>query len=143
MPCKVHALVRSPGDIRCGYAIGQNGDRVPRGRLPPTHGGLVLWFDNPTVNVSASDIGDSSPAGAVGCSIAPWDAGLNDNREGPGGHHSHPYSDEVAADCYAANKTRFNTAAGSGVLALLMLSISALGAIRSMRRMPSTQQRRV
>jgi hypothetical protein len=102
--------------------------------------GLFLWFDNPTVNVSASDLGDSGPAGEVGCSIAPWDAGLNDNRDGPGGEHSGPYSDEVAADCYAANKTRFNAAVGSGVLALLMLSISVVVAIRSMRRIPTTEQ---
>lgn len=102
--------------------------------------GLLLWFDNPTVNVSASDLGDSGPAGEVGCSIAPWDAGLNDNRDGPGGEHSGPYSDEVAADCYAANKTKFKAAVGSGVLGLLVLSISVVVAVRSMRRVPTTVQ---
>ena len=102
--------------------------------------GLLLWFDNPTVDVRASDLGDSGPAGEVGCSIAPWDAGLNDNREGPGGEHSHLFSDEVAADCYAANMTRFHAAVGTGVLALLLLSIGAFGAARSKRRMPITQK---
>lgn len=102
--------------------------------------GLFVWFDNPTVDVSATDLGAGGPAGEVGCSIAPWDAILNHNRDGPGGEHSHPYSDEVAADCYAANMTRFDAAVGSAVLALLILSISALVAIRSMRRMPTTQQ---
>ena len=102
--------------------------------------GLLLWFDNPTVDVRASDLGDSGPAGEVGCSIAPWDAGLNDNREGPGGEHSHPFSDEVAADCYAANMTRFHGGVGTGVLAVLLLGIGALEDARSKRRMPITQK---
>ncbi len=101
--------------------------------------GLFLLFDNPTVNVSAADLGDDGPAGEVGCSIAPWDAALNDNRDGPGGEHSHPYSDEVAADCYAASTARFKAAVGSDVLALLMLSISTLVAFRSMRPGATTQ----
>jgi hypothetical protein len=94
---------------------------------------LFLWFDNPTVNVSASDLDGSGPAGEVGCSIAPWDAGLNDNRDGPGGEHSGTYFDEVAADCYPANTTRFNAAVGSGVLALLMVSVGVIVAARSKR----------
>ena len=102
--------------------------------------GLFLWFDNPTVNVSASDIGDSGPAGEVGCSIAPWDAGLNDNRDGPGGEHSGPYSEEVAAECYSANTTRFKAAVGSGALALLMLTTGVVVAVRSTRRTPTTSQ---
>ena len=102
--------------------------------------GLFLSFDNVTVNVSASDLGESGPAGEVGCSIGPWDAGLNDNRDGPGGEHSSPFSDEVAADCYAANETRFNAAVGSSFLALLMLSISVVVAIRSGRRTPTTER---
>jgi hypothetical protein len=98
--------------------------------------GLVLWHDNPTVNVSASDLGDSGPAGEVACSIAPWDAGLNDNRHGPGGEHSGAYFDEVAAECYAANTTRFNAAVGSGVLSLLLLSVGLIAAGRSRRPVP-------
>jgi hypothetical protein len=97
-------------------------------------GALLLWFDNSTVSVSAPDLGDRRSAGEVGCSIAPWDAGLNGNRDGPGGEHSHPFSDEVAADCYAANMTRFHAALATGVLALLMLCMSALAAFRSTRR---------
>lgn len=100
--------------------------------------GLFLWFDNPTVTVSASDLGDSGPAGEAGCSIAPWDAGLNDNRDGPGGEHSGTYFDEVAAECYSANTTRFNAAVGSGVLALLMLSVGVIVAVRSMRPVSTT-----
>jgi hypothetical protein len=95
--------------------------------------GLVLWHDNPTVNVSASDFGDSGPAGEVACSIAPWDAGLNDNLSGPGGEHPGAYIDEVAAECYAANTTRFNAAVGSGVLSLLLLSAGLIAAGRSRR----------
>ena len=101
-------------------------------------GALFLWFDNPTVNVSASDIGESGPAGEVGCSLAPWDAGLNDNRDGPGGEHSGTYFDAVAAECYSANTTRFNAAVGSGVLAILVMSVGVIVAIRSTRPMPAT-----
>jgi hypothetical protein len=93
--------------------------------------GLLLGFNNPTVNVSASDVGDRGPAGEVGCSIAPWDAGLNDNRDGPGGEHSRAYSNEVATECHSASTTRFNAALGSGALAVLMLSIGVVGAVRS------------
>ncbi len=100
--------------------------------------GLFLWFDNPTVNVSASDLSDGGPAGEVGCSIAPWDAGLNDNRDGPGGEHPRTYFDEVAAECYSANTTRFSAAVGSGVLALLMLSVGVMVAVRSRRPVPAT-----
>jgi hypothetical protein len=88
--------------------------------------GLFLWFDNPTVSASASDLGESGPAGEVVCSIAPWDAGLNDNRDGPGGEHSEAYFDEVAAECYAASTRRFNAAVGSGVLALLLLGVGVV-----------------
>ena len=102
--------------------------------------GLFLWFDNPTVNVSAADLGESGPSGEVDCSIAPWDAGLNDNRDGPGGEHSRTYVDEVAAECYSANTTRFNAAVGSGVLALLVLGVGVTVAVRSMRPVPTTSQ---
>ena len=88
--------------------------------------GLYLWVDNPSVDVSAADLGASAPAGEVTCSIAPWDAGLNDNRDGPGGEHADAYVDEVAAECYSANSTRFNAAVGSGVLALLMLGAAVI-----------------
>lgn len=100
--------------------------------------GLFLWFDNPTVNVTAADLGDRGPAGEVGCSIAPWDAGLNDNRDGPGGEHSDAYVDEVAAECYSENTTRFNAAVGSGVLALLLLGVGVVVGVRSMRSRPTT-----
>ena len=95
--------------------------------------GVFLWFDNPTVDVSASDLDSGGPAGAVGCSIAPWDAGLNDNRDGPGGEHSDSYSDEVATECSSANTTRFDAALGSGVLAVLLLSVGVVAG-RSIRR---------
>ena len=95
--------------------------------------GVFLWFDNPTVDVSASDLGSRGPAGDVGCSIAPWDAGLNDNRDGPGGEHSDAYADEVAADCYSASTGRFHAALGSGVLALLVLGAGVAPAGRSVR----------
>ncbi len=97
--------------------------------------GVFLWYDNPTVNVSASDsdFGESGPAGEVGCSIAPYDAGLNDNRDGPGGMHSDAYFNEMAAECYSANTTRYRAAIGSGVLALFMLVVGVVAAARSMR----------
>lgn len=100
--------------------------------------GVFLWFDNTTVSVNASDVGDSGPAGEVGCSIAPWDAGLNGNRNGPGGEHSAAYFDEVASECYSANTTRFNAAVGSGVLALLILSAGVVVVVRSMRPLLTT-----
>lgn len=100
--------------------------------------GLFLWFDNPTVNVSASDLGDRGAAGEVGCSISPWDAGLNDNRDGPGGEHSGTYFNEVSAECYSANTTRFNAAVGSGVFALLLLGVGIAVAARSKQSRPTT-----
>jgi hypothetical protein len=96
---------------------------------------VALWlaFDNLTVNISATDLGESGPAGKVDCNIAPWDAGLNHNSHGPGGEHSGPYFDEVAAECFSANKVRFDAALGSGVLALLVLGAGVAVAVRSMR----------
>lgn len=82
---------------------------------------LALWVDNPTVSVAASDLGDRGPAGEVVCSIAPWDAGLNDNDQGPGGEHSGAFFDEVAADCYSSNTFRFRAGIGLGVAALVLL----------------------
>lgn len=93
--------------------------------------GLFLWFDNATVNVSAPDLDDSGPAGEVGCSIAPWDAGLNDNRDGPGGEHSIAHSEEVATDCYSANTTRFKAGLGTGALAFVLLSVGVASTVRS------------
>ncbi len=101
---------------------------------------MFLWFDNPAVDVRASDVGGDEPAGKVGCSIAPWDAGLNDNRAGPGGEHSSAYSHEVAAECYSANMTRFYTATVSGVLALTTLFGGAAVSVRPLRRAPATQR---
>lgn len=95
--------------------------------------GSFLWLDNTTVKVSASDLGDRGSAGEIGCSIAPWDAGLNDNRAGPGGEHSAAFVNEVAADCYSANMTRFNAGIGSGALALLVLSVGVVAVVRSLR----------
>lgn len=93
--------------------------------------GFFLWFDNPTVNIGASDIGESRPAGKVDCSIAGWDAGLNHNRDGPGGEHSGTYFNEVAAECYSANKTRFDAGFAIGILALLTLAAGVMIAARS------------
>ena len=95
--------------------------------------GLFLLFGNLTVNVSASDLDGDGPAGEVGCSIAPYDAGFNGNDEGPGGERSKDYFDEVAADCYAANSARFNAAIGAGALALLLLGAAVVTAPRSPR----------
>lgn len=99
-----------------------------------------LWFDNPTVDVSASDFGDKGPAGEVGCSIAPWDAGLNDNRAGPGGEHTDSYHDEVGAECYSANTTRFHAAVGSGAVAVLLLGVGIAVTVRSRRPAPTAEQ---
>ncbi len=92
---------------------------------------LFMAFDNTAVDVSASDLGDEGPAGVVGCVVAPWDAVLNSNSEGPGGEHSQPYFQEVASDCYAANKTRFTTAVASGVIAFLLLAVGGVLTVRS------------
>lgn len=83
--------------------------------------GVLLWFSNPAVDVAATDYGFNGPAGEIGCSIAPWDAGRNGNRDTPGGEHLAPYSAEVATECYSANIRRYNAAIGSGVLAFLVL----------------------
>ncbi|WP_182380022.1 hypothetical protein [Nocardioides sp. WS12] len=90
---------------------------------------VTLWFDNPAVDVSASDFTGES-GGEVGCSIAPWDAGLNGNDEGPGGEHPHDYFVEVGAACYAANMTRFRVAVGAGALALAALAAGVFLALR-------------
>jgi hypothetical protein len=98
---------------------------------------LFSWFDNPAVDIRAADVGGDEPAGEVGCSIAPWDAGLNANREAPGGEHSSAYSREVAAECYAANMTRFDTAVVSSVLALTTLLVAVALGVRPRRRAPT------
>ncbi|KRA32347.1 MULTISPECIES: hypothetical protein [unclassified Nocardioides] len=98
---------------------------------------VVLWFDNPTVSISASDIDDGGSSGEASCSIAPWDAGLNDNSDGPGGEHTQAFHDEVAAACYAANTRRFNASIGCGALALLLLGGGAVLAVTQLRT-PST-----
>ena len=95
--------------------------------------GLFLAFDNTSVDVSASDVNGGGPVGEVGCTIAPWDAALNDNDEGPGGEHSRAFFDEVGAECYAASTARFRAAVGSGVLALVLLAASGVVAGRSTR----------
>lgn len=100
--------------------------------------GLVLWFDNPTVNVGASDITDRGPAGKVACSIAPWDAGLNGNDDGPGGDHTSAFRDEVAAACHAANTKRFRASVGSGALAVVLLAAAAVMGPRTRRVSPSS-----
>lgn len=94
----------------------------------------ALWFDNPTVSVNASDIDDSGSSGDVECSIAPWDAGLNGNDNGPGGEHLPAFHDEVATECYAANIERFRASAVSGALGLLLLVGAAAAGVRSMKR---------
>ena len=99
---------------------------------------LFMAFDNTRVDVSVSDIGDDGPAGAVGCVVAPWAAVLNNNSAGPGGEHSQPYFEEVASDCYAANKTRFAIAVASGVVAFLLLSVGGVLTVRSHRPVLAT-----
>lgn len=99
---------------------------------------LFMAFDNTAVDVGASDLGDKGPAGDVGCVVAPWDAVLNSNSEGPGGEHSQPYFEEVASDCYAANKTRFTTAIASGVIAFLLLAVGGVLTVRSPRPVHAT-----
>ena len=97
-----------------------------------------MAFDNTRVDVSASDFGDQGPAGNVGCVVAPWDAVLNSNSEGPGGEHTQPYSEEVASDCYDANTTRFTTAVASVVIAFLLLAVGRVLTVRSNRSVPAT-----
>lgn len=99
---------------------------------------LFMAFDNTAVDVRASDLGDEGPAGDVGCVVAPWDAVLNSNSEGPGGEHSQPYFKEVASDCYAANKTRFTTAVASGVVAFLLLAVGGVLTVRPRRPVLAT-----
>ncbi|WP_372728019.1 hypothetical protein [Nocardioides sp.] len=98
--------------------------------------GIVLWFDNPTVDVTASDLGTDAPAGAVVCSIAPWDAGLHHNDSPPGGEHAAGYAQEVAADCFAANTVRFRSAVGSGAVALGLVGAAAVVGSRTSARRP-------
>ena len=96
-----------------------------------------LLMDNPTVDIAAADVGGHGPAGAVGCSIAPYDAGFYGNDDPPGGEHSTAYADEVAASCYAANLTRFRLAGAAGVGALVL----AVAAVVSLAR-PRPDRRR-
>ncbi|HSU35112.1 MAG TPA: hypothetical protein VLJ88_05580 [Propionibacteriaceae bacterium] len=98
--------------------------------------GFFLWFDNPSVDVVATDYDLSGPAGVVGCSIAPWDAGTNGNRSGPGGEHLGPFYDEVASECYSANMTRYKAAIASGVLSPMVLAVGIVAAFRSRRSAP-------
>lgn len=95
--------------------------------------GVFLWFNNLSVDVAATDFGLSGPAGSVGCPIAPWDAGMNGNSNGPGGEHLRPFYDEVATECYSKNIARYNAAITSEVLALLVFSAGVVAVIRSRR----------
>ncbi len=102
--------------------------------------GLVLWHDNPAVDVAASDEG-IEPAGEVPCPIAPWDAALNDNDDGPGGEHTEAFYEEVADECYAENIRRFDVAVVAGVLSLVLslaggvvLLMGAVGGLRRLRK---------
>lgn len=79
--------------------------------------GCVLMLNNITVDILASDYDTRGPAGAVQCSIAPWDAGANHSDNEPGGEHDAAYAREVGSECYAANIIRFRAAVGSLVLA--------------------------
>lgn len=92
---------------------------------------------NPTVDVSAPDLGSSQPAGAVECSIAPWDAAINNNRDGPGGEHSEAVHAEVARECHAANMLRFRAHVGTGVAAILLFGVGVVGWARSSRQRTS------
>ena len=91
----------------------------------------VLLFANLGVQANASDFGDSAPGGEVGCSIAPWDAGLNGNDQGPGGEHTRAYFEEVGAECYAANMTRFKSAVALGALGTVLLGVALVSVIRA------------
>lgn len=99
--------------------------------------GLVLWHDNPTVDVAASDEG-IEPAGEVPCPIAPWDAALNDNDDGPGGEHTEAFYEEVADECYAENIRRFDVAVVAGVLSFGLSLVGGVvlltGAVAGLRR---------
>lgn len=86
----------------------------------------VLWLDNQSVDIKASDYGTNGPAGAVECVVAPWDAGVNGNDEAPNGEHSGEFASEVAQDCYAVNMRRFDLGVGVGVGGLLLLGVAAL-----------------
>lgn len=88
---------------------------------------VYLALDNISVDVRASDLDQTEPAGEVGCVIAPWDAVLNDNDDRPGGEHSREYGDEVAAECFAASTTRFRAAVGLGLLGLVALVLTQRG----------------
>lgn len=92
--------------------------------------GLWLFLHNQTVNVSAPDGDRSTPAGEVGCDIAPYDAGLFGNDDPPGGEHPRDFAEEVATECYAANMARFKAGVGSGVLALVLLVGTAAAGAR-------------
>lgn len=86
-----------------------------------------LWFDNPTIDVAATDYDMSGPAGEVQCPVAPWDAGRNGNRQEPGGEHRAPYSEEVATECYVANIDRYHASIVTGsVGAVLLVAASVL-----------------
>jgi hypothetical protein len=83
--------------------------------------GLWLLLHNQTVDVSASDTDQATPAGQVGCVIAPYDAGLFGNDDPPGGEHPRDFADEVAAECYAVSMTRFKAGVASIGLGLVLL----------------------
>ncbi len=88
----------------------------------------VLMLNNITVDILASDYDTRGPAGAVQCTIAPWDAGANHNDNEPGGEHHAAYYTEVGSKCYAANIFSFWAAIGSlGLAAAMMIAGVALG----------------
>lgn len=64
------------------------------------------------------------------CPIAPYDVGLNGSDNPPGGEHTAAYSEEVAADCYAANATRFRAATAATVAALVLLAFAIVSGWR-------------
>ncbi len=89
-----------------------------------------LFIDNQTVNVGASDYDDGHPAGLVGCTVAPYDAGFLGNDDPPGGEHSSDYSDEVAADCYSVNKQRFHSGVATAATGVVVLGVAIWSRVR-------------
>ncbi len=100
---------------------------------------VYLLLDNVEVDVSAVDMGESRPAGQVGCPIAPWDAGFNDNRSRPGGEHSQAYGDEVADECSEASTLRFRAGVVIGVLGLFVLGVGSTAGLWGRRSQESAE----
>lgn len=100
----------------------------------------VLLLDNVRVDVKASDGTDGqAPGGEVGCTIAPWDAGVNDNDQGPGGEWPREYYEEVGEKCYAASMARYDAGRGTAALGAVLLGAGvAVAVVPVLTRRPRT-----